>query len=196
LPNLFFSEVLPSLNDLASLKLALHIFWRLHQKKGFPRYLRRRELEADTVLRRSLAPNDEDFGSALDAAVRSTERQGIILRLSVEIGSQTDELYVLNDARGREVEKKLRQGELDLGQPTAVVGPIPGNRQERANIFELYEQNLGLVTPLLAEELAEAQRLYPADWIEDAFRQAVIYNHRHWRYVRRILERWAVEGKR
>jgi DnaD/phage-associated family protein len=66
---------------------------------------------------------------------------------------------------------------------------------QRPNIFVLYEQNIGPLTPLLAEELVEAEDTYPALWIEDAFREAVELNKRSWRYIQRILERWAAEGK-
>jgi DnaD/phage-associated family protein len=71
--------------------------------------------------------------------------------------------------------------------------PAPPAR--RATIFELYEQNIGLLTPLLVEELREAADSYPAEWIEEAFREAVGYNRRHWRYVRRVLENWATQGR-
>jgi DnaD/phage-associated family protein len=66
---------------------------------------------------------------------------------------------------------------------------------ERPNIFILYEQNIGLLQPIIAEELEEAERTYPQEWIEEAFRIAVERNVRNWKYVRRILERWATEGK-
>jgi DnaD/phage-associated family protein len=66
---------------------------------------------------------------------------------------------------------------------------------ERPNIFVLYEQNVGLLQPIIAEELQEAERAYPQEWIEEAFRIAVENNVRNWKYIRRILERWAAEGK-
>ena len=46
-----------------------------------------------------------------------------------------------------------------------------------------------------AEELLDAEQTYPAEWIEEAFRIAVTNNVRRWVYVRRILERWADEGR-
>ena len=52
-----------------------------------------------------------------------------------------------------------------------------------------------MLTPLIAEELKDAESRYPADWIREAFREAVAHNKRNWRYIGRILERWAVEGK-
>jgi len=63
------------------------------------------------------------------------------------------------------------------------------------NIFALYEQNIGIITPMIAEELKEADRFYPPQWIEEAFREAVTLNKRSWKYIARILERWASEGK-
>jgi len=70
------------------------------------------------------------------------------------------------------------------------------SRQSPAiNIFTLYEQNIGMITPLIAEELKEAEKLYPPQWIEEAFKEAVTLNKRIWRYIARILERWASEGK-
>jgi DnaD/phage-associated family protein len=69
-------------------------------------------------------------------------------------------------------------------------GPAAG----RPNIFALYEDTIGLVTPILAEALREAEAEYPAAWLERAFRVAAENNARRWNYVRAILERWAREG--
>jgi len=68
-------------------------------------------------------------------------------------------------------------------------------RVQRPNIFTLYEQNIGPITPLIADELREAELEYPPAWIEDAMRQAVEYSKRNWRYVHGILRRWQAEGR-
>lgn len=65
----------------------------------------------------------------------------------------------------------------------------------RLDVLALYEQNIGMLTPLIADELRQAQENYPAAWIEEAFRQAASRNRRSWKYVRAVLERWRVEGK-
>ena len=84
---------------------------------------------------------------------------------------------------------------------TAVESPIrlhpsPSSpRNDSPNIFSIYEANIGMLTPMIADELREAENLYPASWIEDAFREAVEQNKRSWRYIERILERWTQEGK-
>jgi DnaD/phage-associated family protein len=66
---------------------------------------------------------------------------------------------------------------------------------ERPNIFVLYEQNIGLLSPLIAEDLKDAADQYPAEWIEAAFREAVQHNKRKWTYIRAILRRWETEGR-
>ena len=69
-------------------------------------------------------------------------------------------------------------------------------RVERASIFATYEQNIGLVTPIIADRLVEALERYPEAWVEDAIEEAVSYNRRNWRYIQRILENWASEGRK
>ena len=81
----------------------------------------------------------------------------------------------------------LTWGGSSYRQPPADAAP-PG-------IFALYESLIGTLSPLIADELTEAERLYPAEWLEAAFREAAAQNARSWRYVTRILERWAIEGR-
>lgn len=65
---------------------------------------------------------------------------------------------------------------------------------DRPSVFRLYEQNIGPLTPLLAERLIRATETYPVDWIESAIAEAVAYNRRNWRYIERILENWTADG--
>ncbi len=188
LPALFITDVVGSIDDLAELKLALYLFWRFGQKKSTPAYLTRRELEADPIVRSGLG-GAEEIGRALDLVVA---RQ-LVLRRALELGERLEECYFLNSSSGRRGVKDLESGRIDLGQ--VVVPDEPTGRGDRPNVFQLYEQNVGLLTPLIVEELSEAERRYAGDWIEEAFRQAVYYNRRNWKYIQRILERWAIEGK-
>ncbi len=91
-----------------------------------------------------------------------------------------------------------KQGEA-LSQATDTPGYFTNHnievQIERPNIFVLYEQNIGLLSPLLADELKDAADQYPPEWIEAAFREAVQHNKRKWSYIRAILRRWATEGR-
>jgi DnaD/phage-associated family protein len=66
---------------------------------------------------------------------------------------------------------------------------------EASDIFTLYEQNIGMLTPLIADELREAGKLYPENWIKEAIKESAALNKRNWRYIARILEHWSTEGK-
>ena len=66
----------------------------------------------------------------------------------------------------------------------------------RPNIFVLYEQNIGALTPLIVEQLGDAAKEFPPQWIEYAFAEAVKQNARSWAYVKKILDNRARGAKR
>jgi len=189
LPNLFFSELCPAIDDLAELKVTLHIFWLIANRKGSaPRCVTAHELLADRTLMQSLAVNGAKPEDALTRALAAaTERATLLHRAAAG-----DEVYFLNNEAGRRAfEKSERAKELlprgAAREPAAVIG--------RPNIFVLYEQNIGLLTPMISEELKDAEQEYPADWIADAFKIAVKQNKRSWAYVSGILKRMKTEGR-
>ena len=183
LPNLLFSAILPQINDLAELKSTLYIFWLLYQKRGSPRYVTYREL-----LEVGKSSPDEVLRHGLELATK----RGTILHLTLERDGKLEDLYFLNTEADRQAIAKIQSGELPVAHLPKGELQAPS---EQPNIFILYEQNIGMLTPMIAEELREAEKLYPASWIEDAFKEAVSLNKRSWRYIARILERWASEGK-
>jgi DnaD/phage-associated family protein len=73
--------------------------------------------------------------------------------------------------------------------------PLPTASGEAApDIYSLYEENIGAITPLIADDLKEAEERYPAEWVRAAIREAAELNARSWRYVAQILRRWEKEG--
>lgn len=186
IPETFFTELLPRIDHPGELRVTLVCFYHLTRKTGSLRIVRRSELEADPALRAALSV--QEIREGLHRAVA----RGTLLHIRVVEEGQEDDLYLLNTPRGRLAYEAIRQGgrpaRLDLGESAVLVA-------DRPNLFALYEQNIGLLTPLIAQELEEAARTYPAEWIEEAIRIAVSRNVRRWSYVRRILERWATEGR-
>jgi len=156
LPSLFFSELLPAIDDLAELKVTLHIFWLLHQKKGYPRYVSRRELEADGVLLKGLKRAGEEPKESLRQALERAMSRGTLLHVVVRKGDEQDDWYFMNTDLGRRTVEKIRRGELELD--VTVLPKEARLEVERPNIFVLYEQNIGLLTPLIAEELRDAEK--------------------------------------
>lgn len=191
-PNQFFSELLPLVDSLAELKAILHLFWLIGRKTGTLRYARLDELLRDARLLEGLATAKASGEAALRDGLERAVARGALLHMTVQRGTSSEEWYMINSANGREVLEQLRGGELDL---LADLGEDVQLQSERPPIFVLYEQNIGLLTPMIAEELRDAEKTYPADWIADAFREAVALNKRSWRYVLRILERWRAEGR-
>jgi DnaD/phage-associated family protein len=53
--------------------------------------------------------------------------------------------------------------------------------------MKLYEQEIGAITPLIADAILDACDTYPIDWIPEAIEIAVSSNKRSWRYVEGIL---------
>jgi DNA replication protein len=192
-PNLFFSDLLPFIDNLAELKVTLYAFWALARREGKVRYLRLADFTSDPVLLKAMGGSN--IRSGLDALMDGIERavaRGTFLQVTVEGASGQMELYFLNTEKGRAAVEGITRGEWrpspDDDEPITLL-------VERPNIFVLYEQNIGALTPLIAEELREAEEIYPPRWIEEAIKLAVTNNVRRWRYVQSILERWRTEGR-
>jgi DNA replication protein len=188
LPNVLFSEVLPEIDDLAEAQVTLHVFYLLYQKKGSPRFVTLDELRADTTLRRALAQNGQPVEEILTRGLKKAEARGTLLHLV--IGGEDS--YFFNTAESRAAIARIEHGEL---LPDTHVRRIEPAAEEPPNIFKLYEQHIGALTPLIAEELKEAEQEYPPEVILDAFRIAAENNVRKWSYVRAILSDGTREGK-
>lgn len=193
LPAAFFDALLPLVDDLAELKVTLFCFAALYQKEGRFRYLRRREFAANETLMaglRAAAPH-ADAQVTLDFALDRAVERGTLLCADVKLGPVTDRLYFVNTPLGRVAVEQLTSGEWQPGageQPVEILPPRP-------NAFQLYEDNIGPLTPMIADALKDAQAEYPAHWLEEAMRVAVENNARNWRYVLAVLERWRAEGR-
>jgi DnaD/phage-associated family protein len=189
-PNVFFSDLLPRLaDDPAALGVMLYAFNLLARKSGYPRYLTAGELAAEPGLASYLlTANAGD--AAIDRGLTRAVELAMLVTLAVEVEGTATSLYFLNTPADRRGMEAVRGGTVAIGP---VVQPSPA-AVPRSNVFALYESLIGGVSALVAEELAEAERQYPVEWIEAAFREAAAQNARSWRYVSRILERWAVEG--
>lgn len=193
LPTAFFSELLPIIDHLGELKVTLYAFWALHQKEGDVRFLLQEDFTADDAFVASFArPGRDGVDDVLDGLERAVAR-GTLLHVSIEASDRQREYYFVNTERGRAAVEGITRGEW---RPDPAGSPPVSLLIERPNVFVLYEQNIGVLTPLIADELREAEQTFPYEWIESAIKIAVENNARNWRYVSAILERWRLEGKR
>jgi len=194
LPNLFFSTLLPQISDIAELKTTLHIFWALYHKRGYPRFISYRELVGNKSLMSSFKgaarPPDEVLRHALEMAAK----RGTILHMVLDRDGTPEDIYFLNTESDRQIMAKIQNGELSLSGLKAKEQAYV-ETEEQPDIFTLYEQNIGMLTPMIADELRDALKVYPESWISDAIKEAVNQNKRKWSYISAILERWSAEGK-
>jgi DNA replication protein len=192
-PNAFFSTLLPQISDIAELKVTLHIFQALYQKRGYPRFTSYQELLANKSLMSSLKEG-KDPPDLLRHALEMATRRGTILHLAVERDGKSEDIYLLNTEADRQTSLKIQSGELKLSG-LAPREPALIDNEKPPDIFSLYEQNIGMLTPMIAEELRDALKLYSEAWISDAIKEAVNHNKRKWSYISAILESWTTEGR-
>jgi DNA replication protein len=135
---------------------------------------------------------DEDVDNALTHGLNRAVERGTLLYAQVEDEVGRHDLYFLNSERGRQAHAKVEAGEMGV---VAVSGAEIASPSKRSNIFDLYEANIGLLSPILVDELKDAEANYPQEWVEDAVKIAVENNVRKWSYIRAILERMAIAGR-
>ncbi|MGD9142593.1 MAG: DnaD domain protein [Dehalococcoidia bacterium] len=194
IPNVFFSRVMPQIDDIAELKTTLHVISVLYRKKGSPRFVGCGELAADESLMNSLKGNEGPPEEVLRRALESAVERGTLLHIPVHKDDVPEDIYLLNTQSNRELSEKIESGEIALPGMQAAGRKYPQS-EEMPDIFTLYEENIGIITPMIADELREAEKLYPEEWINDSIKQAVLNNKRNIKYILKILENWVAEGK-
>ena len=168
-----FIKMMNEIQDVAELKVTLFAIWRIEHMEGNFRAMSKVDFDEA-----ALGLNLEEIRFGLEKAV---ERQ-TLLRAESEAGV----FFFLNSPRGR-----LSAEAFAKGQMKASASYVPN----KSNLFKLYEENIGALTPLLADMLKEAEREYPGVWFEEAFEIAVSRNVRNWKYIEAILRRWKENGK-
>lgn len=196
-PASFLQDIAPAIRSLEELQVSLTVFRALDAAGGFTQPLAEKTILRDRTLRNSLrvegsprAP-DTRIAKGLELALA----RGTLLRLVSTEGRRQAVFYYLNTPENRSSVRLMESGQL---APPRTLWPDetpPHIVIDRPNAFRLYEQNIGPLTPLIADQISRAIEEYPDDWIEDALTEAVSYNRRSWRYVARILENWQATGR-
>ena len=128
-----------------------------------------------------LGLTEEAIRSGLEKAVQ----RGSLLR-SVR---ENDMFYFVNSPRGRAAAEAFANGNWRES------GGIMSAPLDRPNVFKLYEENIGPLTPMIADALKDAETIYSIEWIAEAIELAVKNNKRNWKYSEAILKRWKEEGR-
>jgi DnaD/phage-associated family protein len=189
-PRRLLEDVLAGVEDLAELKAILEVLLLSRRDRRVAVSLRLL-LTPERARRIAGAHSARPVESRVLEAVRRAVNNGYLVQAA---GGDGEVTLLLAGRDADELLDGLRAGDEE------VAAALGMEREEaitvqRPNVFALYEQNIGPLTPLVAESLRGAERAYPREWIEDAFQEAVNYNKRNWRYIEAILLRWEETGR-
>ena len=180
IPDSFFRHLLTEIDDLDELKVTLYALWSIGRMEGRVHFMREQDFTACIPDPGPALEKAVKRGSLLEASSRAT---------SQEIREKAEVLYFLNSPRGRAAAEAFAKGQWQPDAKESV--PL---QPERPNIFKLYEENIGPLTPIIADALKDAEQTYPPAWVAEALETAVKNNKRYWKYVEAILRRWKEEG--
>lgn len=170
-------HLLKEIEDVSELKVTLYAIWRIEHIEGNFRALCETDFEAE-----SLGLDVKKIKLGLQKAVK----RGTLLKSMHE----ADVFYFLNSPRGRLAAEAFAKG--NWRESTKILAAPPVSHP---NAFKVYEENIGPLTPLIADMLKDAEETYTQEWIVDAIALAVENNKRNWKYIEAILKRWKEEGR-
>lgn len=182
-----FTELLAQIKDTPEWQVLLYSFWYLSRLEQKVKFIPLAAFVEDKIFFNGMDSREKEkiIKSSLDDLVS----HGIFLCYQEHT---SDPIYFINSKDGRAALEAVKR---KLIQETSSIANSPSLETERLNIFSLYEQNIGPLTPLIAETLQDAEKTYPADWITEAIKTAVKNNVRRWKYIEAILIRWKEEGR-
>ena len=193
IPREFLTERLALIDDPTEIHVTLAVFRLAADSGSTPPAVSEESVLRDSVLARTF--HEDRKSSRLSQRIRrglqyATARDSI-LQVVLTVDGHDERWYVPSSQEHRSQLQAvlLERGAWPMAGTDAVVV------ETAPSVFSLYEKNIGMLTPLLTDQIETAMELYPLDWIEDAIREAVTYNKRNWRYVQRVLENWTVNGR-
>ena len=185
LPETFFTQLLPNIETLSQIRLLLYLFWNAENQEGRIRFFHLEDLVSDSTLVK-MTGGEQSLKQALSDLIRL----GAVLEAKPPLLDQT--YYFINGPQGRAALKAIQH---DYWHENNQEGPPLHLTTDRPNIYKLYEENIGAITPMMAEILKADEATYPKPWIEEAIRIAITRNARNWKYIQAILKRWQNEGR-
>lgn len=188
-PDQFFSEILSCIQDINELKVILYILWFTYTQGDFGAAITLEDVLEDKKFLEGYLNESAFDETLLRAPLEKAVEDKVLIKYTDEKRKQI--FYFINCPRGRAALKLMKNGHplFDESHPKTTLDIV------KSNIFKLYEENIGPLTPIIADELRDAQDTFPEEWIHEAMQIAVKNNVRRWKYVISILSRWQKDGR-
>lgn len=182
-PNAVLSAVLNEVEESETVKLILRAVWLLERQRGFPASITVNELRHDRVLIR-VFKSQEKFDAALDQSLNL----GVLIKFEL---NNADALMLNTVSATRQVKhvKDTQPESIEEDGWDASVGSEMPN-----DAFRAYEENIGLLSPMIRENITAALQDFSDEDIIEAIKIAVENESRSWSYIAGVLRNWARDG--
>ncbi len=179
----FLIETIGEIRDSLQLKILLFAIWLAQESGDEANPLSLQDFYSYPEFMNQIGGNPEMIRKNLLGGLKANLEANFLIGNSFEAIQQGKPFY-LNTARGK--------------QASQLQNPVMDNSFKspaRSDIFILYEENIGPLTPLIADALKDAEKEYSKEWLKEAIQIAVANNVRKWRYIQAILTSWKEEGR-
>ncbi|MGI8975323.1 MAG: DnaD domain-containing protein [Thermomicrobiales bacterium] len=197
-PAAFFTELLPEISDINELRVLLALIRLVSDESTLESPLPETRILQDRALLESVRVDGITSRIGRQTILHGLElliARGVVLRVAAENSGRSDSWYFLHTPVTREFVEAIRRGAISPPRSMWTEDQPPSITADPPTPFLLYEQNIGPLTPMVADRITRAIQEYPAAWIEDAIEEAVAYNRRNWKYIEAILESWTAQGR-
>lgn len=186
MPSPVLASLLEEIHDIDELKIILRTIWKLHSKKaGTWRSITQSELCADRTVAAMLQTEGIELEKRVSKALSAATSKGVFL---VWKRSKDDE-YLLNTEPNRRLVMRSssppKRQEPYAPETRQNLGPPPAE----GLAIRAYEENIGEITPMVAESIRDSLAFHTEQEIASAIRTAVEANARNWSYVAAVLKR-------
>ena len=156
IPRVFIRQVLPEIESADEIKILLAVFNIIYQKKGSLRFAGLNELVADASPMTGITAGTDDDRTVIKRWLADAVENHILLAVDVAGPHSTDTLYFINGPAERETVAQIHSGKIPIEGSKPVL-TLPQDVPQ-PDIFSLYENNIGQLTPMIAEELRMPSR--------------------------------------
>ena len=179
----FLIDTIGEIQDSLQLKILLFAIWLAQVSGDEANPLTLRDFYSYPEFLKQIGSDPESIRKNLLEGLKANLEANFLTGNSFEVVQQGKPFY-LNTARGKQASQLQNPAMNDSFKSPA-----------RSDIFILYEENIGPLTPLIADTLKDTEKEYSKEWLEEAIQIAVSNNVRKWRYIQAILTSWKEEGR-